>query len=82
MIILLLRTGTIIKSFCYRIMNIHNSEFYYPRLTFKELEPQHDVEDPALKDVSIIVEHQKKYNRMVTEVFQRNEIEFTPSQVL
>ena len=51
------------------------------RLTFKEFVPQHEIEDPAMRDTSIVVEKQKTFNRMVTEVYQKNTIEFTPAQV-
>jgi hypothetical protein len=43
--------------------------------------PQHDIEDPAMRDTSIVVEKQEKFNRILTEAFQKNSIEFTPAQV-
>uniref|UniRef100_A0A914HES8 Intron-binding protein aquarius n=1 Tax=Globodera rostochiensis TaxID=31243 RepID=A0A914HES8_GLORO len=51
------------------------------RLTFREFLPQHDVEDPAKKDTSIVVESQKSFNRIITEALHKNAIEFTSAQV-
>lgn len=54
----------------------------FSRLTFNEFVPQHNIEDPSQRDASIVVENQKTFNRVLTETFQKNSIEFTPAQVL
>uniref|UniRef100_A0A915LBP5 Intron-binding protein aquarius n=1 Tax=Meloidogyne javanica TaxID=6303 RepID=A0A915LBP5_MELJA len=51
------------------------------RLTFKEFVPQHNIEKEEERDTSIIVENQKVFNRILTETYQKNNIEFTPLQI-